>query len=260
MKILTAPFLLVALVLASIAPATASTVNVTNDSQVTLGTNDSLIFTLSTNDSSCGHGSTYPGEIEMILGGMPLGGPVASIPGTSGVYMPGILFTGTLESQNGSDSILLTDPDAARLGLPTGDVLLTPGSRSGGSYSGPIDLLSAEATLSPAEAAALFSSGEVVIDLHNTGAPITFGYPGSSIASDFSASLISHDGSQSEGARVMNVECLRTNTPEPGTIGLLIIGLTIICTRLGHARARQYQVEKVRVAAPADPGELRTIR
>jgi hypothetical protein len=229
----TARLLLLALLLASVAPVTATTLDVTNNSQVTLQTNDSLLFYISDN-SSCSHGSTYPGDIEMLLGSMPLGGPVASIPGTSGVYMPGILFAGTIESQNGSDSIPLTDPDAARLGLPTGDMLLTPGSRSGGSYSGPIDLLSAEVTFSPAEAAALFASGEAVIDLHNIGAPITFGYPGSSIASDFSASLISHDGSQSVGARVMQVECVHNNTPEPGTIGLLIIGLTILATRLAR--------------------------
>jgi len=247
MNNLTARYLLFAFLLASI--ATASTINVTNDSQVTLQTNDSLIFTLST-DSCCGHGSTYPGQIDMILGSMPLGGPVASIPGTSGVYVPGILFSGSVESQNGSESIALTDPDAARLGLPTGDMLLTPGSRSGGSYSGPIDLLSANVTLSAADTAGLFSSGEVVIDLQNLGAPITFGYPGSSIASDFSASLISRDGSQSMGARVMQAECIHTNAPEPGTIGLLIIGLTIICTRLGKAIRRDKLVVRAPISCP----------
>jgi hypothetical protein len=243
-------FLLCAALLAAIAPATASTINVTNDSQVTLGTNDSLLFYISATDPC------YPSEIEAILGGLPLAGPVASIPGTSGVYIPGILFTGAIESQNGSYSMPLTDPDATRLGLPDGDMLLTPGSRSGGAYSGSIDLLSAAATLSPAEADALFSSGEVVIDVHNTGAAITFGYPGTSIAGDFSASLIGQGGSQSVGARVVQVECVRTTAPEPGTIGLLIIGLTIICTRLGHARARQSQMEKVRVPAPADVQRL----
>lgn len=237
---LTSPSLLAALLLTSIAQAPASTINVTNDSQVTLGTNDSLLF-----DISLDTGSTYPGEIQVILGGVPLSGPVASIPGTSGVYMPGILFTGTLESQDGSISIPLTDPDAARLGLPAGDMLLTPGSRTGGSYSGPIDLLSAEVTISSRQAAELFGSGEAVIDIHDIGAAITFGYPGSSIGSDFSASLISPDGSESVGARVVNVECERNNTPEPGTIGLLIIGLTILATRL----AGQYRLEKARIPA-----------
>lgn len=222
--------LLSSLLLASI--ATASTINVTSNSQVILQNNDSLLVYISSDYSSSGFGSSYPGDIEMILGSMPLGEAVASIPGTSGVYMPGILFTGTIESQNGPDSIPLTDADATRLGLPKGDMLLAPGSHSGGSYSGPIDLLSAEVTLSPQEAAALFASGEAVIDLHNIGAAITFGYPGSSIANDFSASLISSDGEQSVGARVMKVECVHTNTPEPGTIGLLIIGLTILAGRL----------------------------
>jgi hypothetical protein len=224
MRQLTARYLL--LISLSATLAAASTIDVTNNSQVTLGAGDSLIFTLSGGDTS------YPGEIEMLLGGMPLAGPVASIPGTSGVYLPGILFSGALESQDGSDSISLTDPDAARLSLPSGDMVLTPGSRSGGSYSGPIDLLSAEVTLTAAESSALFSSGEVTIELQNIGAPITFGYPGTSLASDFTASLISRDGGQSVGARVMNVECVRNNAPEPGTIGLLIIGLTVIAARL----------------------------
>jgi hypothetical protein len=165
---------------------------------------------------------------------MPLGGPVASIPGTSGVYVSGILFSGTLESQDGSVSIPLTDSNATRLGLPAGDLLLTPGSRSGGSYSGAIDLLSAAVTLSPQEAAALFASGEAVIHIQNTGAAITFGYAGVPIGSDFSASLIGDGGAQSVGARVMQVECAHADAPEPGTIGLLLIGLAIIATRLAR--------------------------
>jgi len=248
MKNFTAPFSLLALLLAAIAPLTAITLDVTNLSQVTLQANDSLIFTLATDYSNC-HQSNYPGEIEILLGNVPLGGPVSSIPGTSGVYMPGILFTGTLESQNGAISIPLTDPNAARLSLPTGDMLLTPGSRSGGSYSGPIDLLSAEVTLSSQEAAALFAPGEAVIDLHNLGAPITLGYPGSTIASDFSASLIGPDGSQSVGARVLGAECLHNNTPEPGTIGLLIIGLTIVCSRLATHAPANTTYDKIRIAA-----------
>jgi hypothetical protein len=226
--------LLPAFLLAALAPAKASLIDVTNASQVTVDTNSSLLFYISQDLTSSGHESTYPGEIEMILGGMPLGGPLASIPGTSGVYMPGILFTGTIASANGGNSMALADADAARLGLPSGDMVLTPGSVSGGSYSGPIDLLSAEVTLSTVEAAALFSSGDVVIDLYNTGAPITFGYPGSSIASDFTASLISPGGSQSVGGRVMQVQCV--NAPEPGTMGLLLLGLTILCTRLAAMR------------------------
>ncbi|MGO9786795.1 MAG: hypothetical protein ACLPL5_08310, partial [Stellaceae bacterium] len=129
----------------------------------------SLLFDISAACTFCGPGSSYPGEVEILLGGMPLDGPVASIPGTSGVYISGVLFTGTIESQDGSVSIPLTDPDATRLGLPAGDLLLTPGSVSGGSYSGPVDLLSAEVALTAQEAAELFASGEAVIDLHNAG-------------------------------------------------------------------------------------------
>jgi hypothetical protein len=230
-----ARYLLAALL--AIAPAAAKTINatnVTNDSQVLLGTDDDLVFTLAADSAS-----TYPGAIQILLGSMPLGGPVESIPGTSGVYMPGLLFTGTLESQNGGISIPLTDPNAARVGLPAGDLLLTPGSRSGGSYSGPIDLISAEVMVSSQQAAELFAAGDFMIDLHDVAAPVTFGYAGTPIVSDFTASLISADGAQSDGARVMQADCVHpSNAPEPGTIGLLIIGLTILARRAWGRGAR----------------------
>jgi len=218
-------FALLSILVASIEPAVASPINVTNSSLVTLQTNDSLLFSIA---SDCS-----PAQMQILLGGVPLSEPLASIPGTSGVYVPGILFSGTLESQDGSLSIPLTDPDATRLGLPAGDMLLTPGSRSGGSYSGPIDLLSAAVTLTPQEAATLFTSGEAVIDLQNIGAAITFGYSGVPIGNDFSASLISPGGAQSVGARVTQVDCAHPNAdaPEPGTLGLLIIGLTMVAAR-----------------------------
>jgi len=108
MKKTTYRLLLPALLLASIAPAGASLVDVTNADQVTLDTNGSLLFYISEDLTSAGHGSIYPGEVEMILGATPLGGPVASITGTSSVYLPNI-------------------PDAGRLGLSAGDMLPTPG-------------------------------------------------------------------------------------------------------------------------------------
>ena len=224
----TAGLALFATLVASIAPAIASPINVTSSSLVTLQNNDSVLFYIS------GSGSGDPGEVEIELGGIPFGGPVASIPGTSGVYMSGILFTGTIESQNGSVSIPLTDPNATRLGLPAGDLLLTPGSVSGGSYSGAIDLLAADVALTSQQAAELFASGEAVIDIHNTGQAITFGYSGDLIGNDFSASLINSGGTASVGARVMQVDCNSATAPEPGTIGLLIIGLTMLVTRLAR--------------------------
>jgi hypothetical protein len=196
---------------------------VTGNSQVTLGNSDSLLFYISSN-------LTDPTEIEIVLGGMPLGGPVSSIPGTSSVYMPNELFSGAIESQDGSISIPFTDSDASHLGLPGGDMVLVPGSHSGGSYSGPADLISADVTLSSQEAAALFASGEAVIDLHNIGGNMTFGYTGAPITNDFSASLIGYNGGQSQGARVMQVDCV--HTPEPATIGMLLIGLAIILPRV----------------------------
>jgi hypothetical protein len=213
-------------------PAIANTLDVTNNSQVSLSNSDSLVFYISNPSSCLDHSASYPTEVQMLLGGMPLGGPVDSIPGTSGVYMAGMLFTGTLESADGSISIPLSDPNAARLGLPAGDMLLTPGSHSGGSYSGPVELLAAAANLNAHDSAALFASGEATVHLRNIGQSITFGYPDSSITSDFSASLVSGGGAQSEGARVLRVDCTTAPTPEPGTLGLLLLGLAIIIPRI----------------------------
>jgi hypothetical protein len=244
MNNLAAPLSLCAILLAYFVPATAGTINVTGDSQVTVGTGDSLTFYISDN-SSGSQTLSYPGEIQVLLGGMPLGGPVASIPGTSGVYMSGFVFDGTLESQNGAVSVPLTDPNATRLGLPNGDMLMTPGSRSGASYSGAIDLVSAEVIVGSQQDATLFATNEVMIDFLNTGASFTFGYAGTSIGSDLSASLFNQEGSQSVGAQVTKVEL--ATVPEPGTVGLLLIGLIIMCTRLGQMRAHQFQLENVRM-------------
>ena len=87
MSNLTAPLSLLAVLLASIAPAAASTIDVTNNSTVTVGTNDDLLFYISSNNASSGQAPSYPGEIEILLGGMPLGGPVASIPGLSLIHI-----------------------------------------------------------------------------------------------------------------------------------------------------------------------------
>ena len=211
-------------------PLRASTVVVTGDSQVTLQPGGSLLFYISSDYAAhAPAGSPYPGQIDIVLGGLPESGSPAPIPGTSAVYTPGVVFSGTLESLNGAISIPLIDPDAARLGLPAGDLVLGTGERSGGSYSGPISDLTATAAISSPEAAALFASGEVVLDLRDLSGSFTFGYPGSTIGSAFSASFISPDGALSVGAMSPNV--VLAQAPEPGTIGLLIIGLTIVSRR-----------------------------
>lgn len=245
MKNLMTRFVIGVLPLVLISPAMASLVNVTNSSEVTLNANDSLLFYIS--DPSSNNCHSYPTEIDMVIGSLPLGGPVESIPGTSGVYLSGWLFSATLDSADGSVSIPLTDPDAARLRLSAGLLLLTPGSVSGGSYNGPVDLLTADATLSSQEAAELFGNGDPIIDIHDIGNGITFGYPGSTITNDFSASLISDNGRESEGARVIQADCLRMSAaPEPGTLGLLLIGVGLIAGRVSLAH-RKRQITQQRI-------------
>ena len=217
-----------ALCCVSLVPLRAGNLDVTADSQVTLQNNDSLIIGLgmwnyASQASGAGLPSLYPTEISFTLGGLPLDLPTSAIPGTSAAYTPGMLFSASLESLDGSDSIPLFDSDAALLGLPEGDLVLGTGFRSGGSYSGPISVLSASVTISSAEAAELFSAEAFVIRLVNVGGAVTFGYSGSPITSALSASLSSADGTLSMGAIPLQVQL--QDCPEPGTIGLLLIGL-----------------------------------
>ena len=217
--------------LAAISPA--AIIDPTNTYQVTVTSGGGLVIDVSSDSRYWSH-TYYPTEVELLLGSLPLDGPVAPIPGTSGVYLQGYLFAGDMESLDGSVSIPLFNPAAARLGLPTGDLLLTPGSVSGGTYSGPVDLLTAEVSLTPSEISAIFSQSEFVIDLQNIGAPVTFGYPGTPITQDFETALITNDGG-SIGAHALSINAL--GAPEPGTVGFVIIGLTILGTRFARRRA-----------------------
>ena len=225
-----------ALIYLSLVPLHAGIVDVTADSQVTVQDNDSLIiglgvWTYASQASGAGLASPYPTEISFTLGGLPEGLPTSAIPGTSATYTPGMLFSATLESLDGSYSMPLFDSNAALLGLPDGDLVLGSGFRSGGSYSGPISVLSATVTLNSTESAELFSAAALepwseafVIRLVNVGEDITFGYSGSPITSALSASLSSADGTLSAGAMPLQVEL--QDCPEPGTMWLLLIGLT----------------------------------
>ena len=218
-----------ALLLALISPALAGTVDVTSNSQVTVGNLDNLLFYIADPSALSSSAAT----IEMVLGGMPVDGSMAPVPGTSGDYVTGMLFNATIESADGSFSMPFFDPNANALGLPAGSLVLTPGAASGGSYSGPVDLVSGAVTLGAQQAAELFGSGEAVINIQNLGGSITFGYPGSTITNDFSASIITNNGAQSEGARVMDVEFdPPTPAPDPGTVGLLLLGLALVSVRL----------------------------
>jgi hypothetical protein len=235
-----------ALFFVSILPLSGDSIDVSSDSLVTLQNNNSLIFDLgmwnyAEQASNDGLASPYPAEISVMLAGLPVDAATSPISGTSAVYTPGILFSGDLESVDGSVVIPLVDCNAALLGLPTGDMVLTNGYTSGSSYSGPISLLTASVVLSSAEAADLFAAGSLdpwsesfVLRLNNIGGNITFGYPGASIEDASSASLSSADGTLSVGAVPLQAD-LRA-TPEPGSVGLLLIGLAVIAAITARSR------------------------
>jgi hypothetical protein len=224
-----------ALLYVSLVPLHAGNIDVTTDSQVTVQEGESLIVGLgvwnyASQAAAAGLASPYPTEISFTLGGLPVGLLTSTIPGSSATYTPGLLFSATLESLDGTVSVPLFDSNAALLGLPDGDLVLGSGFRSGGSYSGPISVLSATVMLTSAESAELFSAAALepwseafVIRLANVGEDVTFGYSGSPITGALSASLSSENGTLSVGAMPIQVEL--QNCPEPGTLGLLLMGL-----------------------------------
>jgi len=187
--------------------ASASSINIIADSQVTSQPGSSLTVYLSSDYALYAPaGSPFPGEISVLLGGLPVSAPAAS----------GVVFTGTLESLDGS----------VQIPLSAGDLSLMTGYRSGGSYTGPTSELAATVNIPAPEAQALFSPAEFVVQFHDLSGDFAFGYPGSTIGSAFSASLIAPDGSLSVGARPMVINL--NNVPEPGTLGLLIAGLILM--------------------------------
>lgn len=199
----------------------AGTVEVTKASSVTLNSGDSLVFQL-----QAPHDFGDIWGIAVLLGAMPLNGPMASIPGTSCLYSQGFLFEGTLESLDGEIVIPLVDSNALRLGLPAGDLVFADGFRFGGSYSGRVSLLSGTRPISSEQAEKLLSPGKFKLGFRNLGQPVTVGYSGSLITSAVSASLISADGTRSQGAMPLRV--LIQQAPEPGTFILLAAGIAFI--------------------------------
>ncbi|MFN7995000.1 MAG: hypothetical protein U0Q18_15440 [Bryobacteraceae bacterium] len=211
--------------------APAATIDVTASEQVMLGPNSTLLFDIgSTYTAHAAAGSPYPGEIDLLVGGMQASGIMASIPGTSATYTTGVLVQGTLESADGSISVPLFDANAARLGLAPGDLLLGTGYRNSAAYSGPMSFFAGTVALSSARAAELFASGNVVLRLRNVGATVALGYTGSPIGAALSASFTSADGTLSVGGFARGVQIHQA--PEPGTVALLLLGLAILAPRI----------------------------
>ncbi len=220
-------------------PLAAGTIDVFPDSFVSMHAGDSLAIQAGSsnyafNAARYGISSPYPGQVSLMIGGLPASGPMAAVPGTSMVYTTGILFSGTLESLDGSIVIPLVDPSAQRLGLPAGDLVLEPSYRSGGTYTGPTSVLTGSAAISSPEAAALFGSGEFLLRIRDLSGGTTFGFAGSPIAGALSVSLSSVDGGFSVGAVPQQVNLQQT--PEPGTLALPLLGL--LATVLGARRRR----------------------
>ncbi len=143
-----------------------------------------------------------PGIINVTLCGTPTTGPWLPIPGTNAYYQSGALLTGTIQSTDGLTVRNLVDPDASRVGLPVGSMLLKVSD--GGAGSPQFSYTTATVSLTPADASALFASGQAVVDLHNAGSvPLAFGH--GPLAYAFNAALTSADGTVGYGAIISKV-------------------------------------------------------
>jgi hypothetical protein len=181
-------------------------------------------------------------------------GNASYIPGTNSQYYSGYLFSGYLESTDGSVIARLDDSSADRLGLAAGSIVLKPGMVAGQQ----IAVLSANLALTQSAAAALFGNGatsawtaDAVLVLTNEGDPVTFAMPGaSSVRSAFGEPSLSGAGPVQTGGITLQVtldqpagvsqqstigqqvtlgqaapSSIVSSVPEPGSAALILVAL-----------------------------------
>ncbi|HWD97835.1 MAG TPA: PEP-CTERM sorting domain-containing protein [Bryobacteraceae bacterium] len=170
------------------------------------------------------------------------------VSGTNSQYYAGYLFSGYLESTDGSVIARLDDPNADRLGLAPGSIVLTSGNVSGQQVA----VLSANLALTQSAATALFGSGatsawtaDAVLVLTNEGDSVTFSMQGaSSVRSAFAEPGLSGAGPVQTGGVTLQVlldepaivsqqvavgqaapSSIVSSVPEPGSAALLLVAL-----------------------------------
>lgn len=184
--------------------------------------------------------SPYPTQLGLeIIGQLP-SSLAAPIPDSTAAYFPGLLFTGWLESLDGTVSVPLYDPNADRLGLPVGTLLVSPGTFSAGGDS-PLDVavLAAFVSMSQETSEALFGANigsrtnAALIRLDNIGQGFTVGIgPGYTARNSVSEPGIAGLGPAQTAGTTGQVEVVN---PEPSTWLTLACALVL----LGFLRRRR---------------------
>jgi len=203
--------------------ARADTVNLTEGPPFTFQTGSDLFVRFSVwNYAANNRGSSpYPLSVGLqLLGAKPSISTVNTIPNTSGTYFGGYLLQGWLESSDGSVSTPFTSPDALRLGLAAGSLLLAPGIF--GSNNTPVAIIEADAALTMNLSEQIFgldvaSRGSgAVIHLRNLGSNLQVGLDGGySLLSAISEPSISGYGPVMTSGITQSMQV--TAVPEPGS-------------------------------------------
>jgi len=177
---------------------------------------------------NCGE-SPYPAEIRFSLLG-PEQPAWATVNGSSAQYAPGFLFQGWLESLDGSYSAPLVDPDALRMGLPTGMLLVSPGAAVVGGTPMAVSVIDGFVFLEPGFSEALLGSAR--IRLVNRGEGFTIGLGEElPVRNAVSTTSLGAGGSFTAGGAPGAVQVMN---PEPAS--WLLMASAAILLLLGHLK------------------------
>ena len=222
-------------------PLRAERIDVTGQTSVSVRTGQQLAveFGVWNYGKSNPDYSVYPTELSFTVAGTKLDGhPVATLDGSTLSYFPDILFTGWLESLDGSVSFPLYDPPASALGLPLGSMLATLGAVTIGSDTVETMVLSGQIFLSDQEAQLLFGTNlsnyndAAVFRIKNLGESFTVGFvPGYPLHAAISESVRGYGPVQTSG---ITGSVTLIHNPEPSTWILLsggLVGILVFARR-----------------------------
>ncbi len=214
--------------------ARADTVNLTEGPPFTFETGSDLYVRFSVwNYAANNSGSSpYPTSVGLqLLGAQPSTSTLNQVPNSSGTYFGGYLLQGWLESSDGSFSTPFTSPDASRLGLAAGSLLLSPGIF--GSGNTPVAIIEADAALTMNLSEQIFGldvasrGSSAVIHLRNLGSNLQVGLDGGySLLSAISEPSITGYGPVMTSGITQSM--LVTAVPEPGSFLLFGAGACLL--------------------------------
>ncbi len=221
------PFILAtAFIVTTAGHASADTVNLTNGPPFTFQSGSDLFVSFSVwNYAANNRGSSpYPTSVGLqLLGAEPSISTLNAVPNSTNSYFGGYLLQGWLENTEGTVSAPFTSPDATRLGLAPGSLLLSPGIFGGNNT--PIALIEADSALTLNLSEQIFGldvanrGSSAVIHLRNLGSNLQVGLDGGySLLSAISEPSITGYGPVTTSGLTRSMQV--TAVPEPGSLAL----------------------------------------